>query len=80
MIKTGWFPIGIDRNRPETQPRLKPTATSHQCQPLRHPTMLTGVPPCNQETSGKLRSGPARKLTACVVNACVMRTCGAMMT
>ena len=33
------------------------------------PTTLTGVPAGSQVTKGKLRSGPARMLAACVVNA-----------
>jgi len=43
--------------------------TSHQRQPLMQPITLTGVPGRSQVTSGNARSGPARMLTACVVNA-----------
>src|SRR5271169_207743 len=43
--------------------------TSHQLQPLMHPNTFTVTPPGNQVTSGNPRSGPARMLTACVVNA-----------
>ncbi len=72
MMRTCWPPKGSARNLPDTQPRLNPQATSHQCQPFRHPKTVTGVPAGSQETRGKPRSGPARRLTAEVVKACAV--------
>jgi len=43
--------------------------TSHQRHPLVHPTTRTRVLGGSQVTSGNARSGPERRLTACVVNA-----------
>ena len=63
-ITVGWFWNAIDRKRAYIQPRLKPQMTSHQRQPSIQPTTLTGVPAGSHVTRGKLRSGPARMLTA----------------
>jgi hypothetical protein len=59
----------LERYLEYTQPRLRPAMTSHQRQPFVQPITFTGVPGWSQVTSGNARSGPARTLTACVVNA-----------
>ena len=72
MMTMGWFCTEIDKNCPKTQPRLNPAWTSHHRNPSRQPATFTNVPAGSQLTSGKLESGPARTLTACVVTACIM--------
>ena len=55
------------RYRASTHPRVRPEAMSHQRQPDVHPKTRTEVRAGNQFTIGKARSGPARTLTACLV-------------
>jgi hypothetical protein len=69
IIGMGWLWKVNDRYLAKTHPRFDPKVTSHHRQPLRHPTTRTATPPGSHVTSGNPRSGPARMLTGCMVNA-----------